>query len=671
MDCKRAEALISARMDGERLRPKVEAALERHVASCLSCTRFTEGAWRIREAVRFKVMGPVPDLVERIMAGVREEAGAPGPGRLRLRPDLLPLRPRPSPLGPPGPRRRWRTELARLAAALLAGAVVGSTIVAGGLWPARRSDDVAVAADIPGRVIRAAIGLDAYHARFTLVERNFRPEVPFREFTVSVWFVAPERFRMEVVDHTAYPDASWPRNDLSLIVDGSSWYAAGPPPCPPQALPGCPTERREVRVDNRSPFSESAPIPADLVLPVATLADADRLTLLGRGVVGGRSALRVELAFRDARPLFPFLRQGGAWRPFFPEDRVVLWLDAGNWFPLQYRVFPADDPDRGRWATRNGLPPESPGREVLSASMLSLDVRAPDPATFTVPAGPAEDHGARPTTLEAASRAVGYEPVIPGRLEGLALYRVVLPPRAPEGPPDETLVTFSRGLAWLKIQQTRSWRGDDPYGPVGTLAEVVTLPNGAVGLYEPATEDQGRRLSIHAEGLDLYLETNLPREELLAIAASLPVRAATIPEAWLVRTSGRGEAQLLPLDAAIRAVPFPVALPEELPAGFRLARAELVEVGGSQGLNLYFQPEDADLVESRIRLHLEPRAELPPASSAAQSAVDVGGREGRWTPSRHQLEWVGDGVYHSLDAPGLGLEELLAIARSLAPVEEP
>ena len=72
-----------------------------------------------------------------------------------------------------------------------------------------------------------------------------------------------------------------------------------------------------------------------------------------------------------------------------------------------------------------------------------------------------------------------------------------------------------------------------------------------------------------------------------------------------------------------------------------------------------------------IRLHEEVADALPPASSATQSGVAVGGTAGRWTPERGQLEWVDDGVYYSLDAPGLGLPELLLLAGSLAPVEAP
>jgi hypothetical protein len=40
---------------------------------------------------------------------------------------------------------------------------------------------------------------------------------------------------------------------------------------------------------------------------------------------------------------------------------------------------------------------------------------------------------------------------------------------------------------------------------------------------------------------------------------------------------------------------------------------------------------------------------------------------GRWTPDRNQLEWVEQGVYLSLDAGGVSLVDLLAVAASLEP----
>jgi hypothetical protein len=45
--------------------------------------------------------------------------------------------------------------------------------------------------------------------------------------------------------------------------------------------------------------------------------------------------------------------------------------------------------------------------------------------------------------------------------------------------------------------------------------------------------------------------------------------------------------------------------------------------------------------------------------------VEVGDVRGRFTPDRSQLEWIDGGLYRSLDAPGLELRELLAIATSI------
>ena len=44
MDCDRARRAISERMDGERLLPRVAAAVDRHVAGCAECAGFEAGA---------------------------------------------------------------------------------------------------------------------------------------------------------------------------------------------------------------------------------------------------------------------------------------------------------------------------------------------------------------------------------------------------------------------------------------------------------------------------------------------------------------------------------------------------------------------------------------------------------------------------------------------------
>jgi hypothetical protein len=97
--------------------------------------------------------------------------------------------------------------------------------------------------------------------------------------------------------------------------------------------------------------------------------------------------------------------------------------------------------------------------------------------------------------------------------------------------------------------------------------------------------------------------------------------------------------------------------------GFAPASVELVRAAGRPSATLFFR--DAEAGTRVLRLHVEPADALPPASSARQFGVEVAGAVGRWTPSRSQLEWVADGVYRSLDGPGLTLRELLDVAASI------
>jgi len=685
VNCERAELALSERLDGERLPPRLDAALERHLAGCASCRGFQAGARQVREGVRFRLAEAVPDLVDPIMERVAAGSGPVGHPRLLRRLQSV------EPPGPSGPatatrparesrpaRIGRRRELARVGVALLAGAFAGSAVTGTGIWPGRSPRPAVLAEELPRQVLQAAANLQGYHARFAVTEWHFQPRLPLRHFSVDVWLSAPERFRMDVTDLTPYPNATWPRNDLSLIVDRSRWYLSGPGPCPPDAYPNCPLgSDRTRRVDHRVPFSEAAPMPSDIVLPISTLADANRLHVLGRSTVGGHPALRVALTYRQASPLFAFLHQGGAWRPFFPDDRVILWLDQRTWFPLAYRVYPADEPERVAWAAREGLPPEPPGRDVFEARAVSFDQRTPAPATFAIPAATAApssptestSEGAQTVRLDDVPKRVGYAPIVPTDTAGLSLYRVVIPPGGTGEPSDQTIVAYSSGLAWLKVRETHSWRADAPFGPVSRLAERVDLPGGGVAYYEPATRTLGRRLSIHGPGIDLFLETNLSRDALLHVAASLPV-SSDIPASWDVQPSIDGMAERLSLRQAVSRVPFPVSEPGSLPAGYRLISTELVQVGDAQSLNLYFGQESSDL-EGRIRLHIEPGTDLPPASAAEQSAVQVGDATGRFTPSRDQLEWVAGGIYYSVDGAGLTLPDLLALAESLQPVSTP
>ncbi len=280
---------------------------------------------------------------------------------------------------------------------------------------------------------------------------------------------------------------------------------------------------------------------------------------------------------------------------------------------------PAPSATPGR--SGSAFPSEPSLRSVFSVRALQVSLDSPDAGVFEIPAtNSSQDQGARAVELGDVRRATGFEPVAPSMVGGLDRYRVVLPRDDAGG----TLVAYADGLAFLNLGETRSWNGDAPFGPVGVQAEEISLTGGGVAYYEPASRDHGRRVAIHAAGTDLYLESNLPRSELLAAAAALPVQGLPMPDAWTHRRVGAATAERVSLETARASVPFPIELPTALPAGFGLASVELLDAGFGAGVTLYLRDEDADGGIGTIRLHLEAASALPPATSAAQSRVEVG-----------------------------------------------
>jgi hypothetical protein len=644
VNCDRARRALSARMDGEHLSHHAAHALDQHLAACAACRAFQAGAYRLREQARIGLAPAVPDLVEPIMAAVRAEA----------RPRLARVRP----LRTPTPYRPLLPRVAPAIAAAIVGILVGSLAV-GGPWSRER---IATAVDVTQGVARAAAALQAYRASFQIRERNLAPDVPLRELSMEIWFHAPERYRVDVTDHTVYPADAFTPTDLRLVVNGSTWYSRVPSPCPTS---GCPPT--ETLITNRTPFSSAAPAPTDLVLPVTTLSGDEGVTVLGSETVLGRRALRVEMGFERAAPLFPFLR-GGSWRPFFPGDRVVVWLDATSWFPLKWSVYPAGGPERDQWALRFGLPDEPPTVPVLEVEALAVDQTTPPDSTFAVPTGErAIDQGATPVQLEEVERQTGHEPITPTDLGGLSLYQVVLPVDR-GGKAGDVVLTYSRGMQWLQVGESRTWAEDELLGPVGRRAQEVRLPGGGVAYYEPATEDEGRRLSIHTDDTDVYLETNMSRADLLRVAASLPVKGIPLPDAWRVQETSEGTIERVDLEQARAEAPFDVLLPGTLPEGSALASVELVRRDDAVGVAVHFQDEEVAFGGGEIHLHMELADQLPTATASRYGAVEIRGVEARYTPDARRLEWLEDGLYVSIEAPGLELRELIRVAESLEPV---
>lgn len=643
MSCDRSQVAISEQMDGEHLAPGVALALDAHLESCPRCRAFRDGSERMRAAVRIRPAEPIPDLTERIMVAVRAETSVRPARWLR----------RPSRHAQPRSRR-----LGAVAAALVVGLVAGSMAV-GGPWQTSSTRPVAAAAVVRD-VQAAASSVQDYRANLAITERGLSTLVPERHLAMQVAFRAPGQFRLDVHDQTTYPSNAWTPTDLTYIANGLSTYRSGPTGCPGDLPVGvCPPTRSTVTRDTR--LDAGASLAADLVLPLTTLGTAHGVRVLGTGTMLGRPTTTVQVSFARAAPLFPFLQLGGTWRPFYPGDRVVLTLDSRSWFPLRSTVYASTDPDRRAWELRFGLPMERPNVAILDVRVTSFDQRAPALNEFAIPGGVSAT-----VPLSSLPEAVGYVPVTPTQPGDLRLTAAAAPPRSGAGGPT-SLLTYARGLTYLVIGERSGWLGPGPFGLADAQAEIVPLTGDGVAYYEPATPDHGRILSVHTSATDLFLETNLSRSRLLSVASSLPVRGETIPRHWAASVVGGQRVERVSLRAARRAVAFPIDLPTALPPGSVLASVELDSIGATAGVTLYFGQRAVDVAVGQIRLHIEPATTLPPASSAEQQLVVLSdGIVGRWTPSRHRLEWVHDGLYRSLDASELDLATATSIARSIA-----
>lgn len=594
MRCEVAERELSAGLDGAG-DPELTEALDSHLATCHRCRTFRQASARIREATRVRAADPVPDLVPAIMAQVRR--GETG-------------------------RARWvRREWSRVAVAFAAG-LVTAAVVAGGLPGVRRAPTSALATEIPQGIAQASTTVTSYRASFHIVEMGFHPDVPRRTFTAEVAFRAPERFRARITDRTVYPTDAWPPNDVFLAVAGDRWFLDMPRGCPREALPACASGGRHVvRAMGRPPFDGQAVLPTDIVLPVRSLAGSERVRVRGETEILGRPAVVVELAYRDATPLFAYVHAGGLWRPFLPHDRVLVTLERGSWFPLAYEV-------RG-----------AGGRVLFRAEARSLDR---GPGSGWVPylgSGRVQDLG----FVEAPFASVARTMPTPATAGGLEPYRA-----GRLG--NDAVLSYADGLSWLVVRSPTSPAGG---GSVpGVAAERVTLPDGGVAYYEPATATAGRRVFVRSTDV-VVLESNLPRDTLLGVAASLPGRGAPISGAELGRVS---------LDEALAAAPYAL-LPEDLPAEYRLTAAT---VDGS-GVTFYFRRPGAELDGGGVRLFQASGQPLPPPLEGEVVAVRVRGVDGRYSPARQELEWIEGGVYRALGGGALDLDGLLRVAESLRP----
>jgi hypothetical protein len=648
--CETAQRALSDVMDeGDRAPQEVEG----HVHGCPHCTNFDRGAWRLRELTRFQVAPEVPDLTAAIMERVRQET----PTRRLFTAGYL----------PPTRRRGWiESGLVRAAVvALIVGFVAGAVVVRG-TAPTKNAVPVALASEIPGRLVGAAEELRGYRATFDVTELHWTGSVPRRTFTAQVAFRAPEAFLVKVRDTTDYPPGPWPRNDLGLITDGRAWHQTGPEPCPRAALPVCPEIARVDRtVVGRAPFDAATAMPTDVIVPMTVLAAAGRVDVVGQSTVAGREAVEVELSAEDGASLLASLRFLGSWRPFFPQDRMMVWLDRRTWFPLRYEVFPAAGPERAAWGAQNGLPAEAPDRPVFSATVRTFSQTTPRADQFLVRGGESAGQGFRDRPLSNVPTDLR-----PAELGPLRPWRTGAFVRTPSRPLVETVAAFARGLSWVTVTRVQGWNQRRPFG-VGPFAEPIILADGGSGLYEPATSSDPRRLSLHTSRGELLVATNLPRVALERLAASLPGTGLPEPAGWRIhRWAGGVVEDGLTTAEGLDQAHFSAAMPTYLPFGYRPSSARLARTSSGSTLTVVFRRPAAELGGAGLLFTQGVGQTLAPPAEVGALAVRVDDAIGRWSPQRHLLEWMDGDAYRSLSSSSLELSSLLRVADSLQPATQ-
>jgi hypothetical protein len=403
-------------------------------------------------------------------------------------------------------------------------------------------------------------------------------------------------------------------------------------------------------------------MPTDVIVPMTVLAASNRVSVIGPDSVAGHDAVAVQLAYQDATSLFQYLHFLGSWRPFFPQDRVQVWLDRDTWFPLRYDVVPAAGQERAAWATQMGLPVESADRPVFTATVRELSTAPPAADQFTVHAGPeAVDEGFQDASLPSPGRcSASASPIQLCQTAGLQLYRYGRFLRSPLRPYYESVLAYARGLSWLTVTRVESWKQDSLFG-IGAFPETVKFPGGkGTAYYEPATANDPRRLALHTTRGEFLLATNLPRADLLLAAISMPVTGQSQPAAWRVHHWSGGVVQ-----EGIDEPGFVLLVPTYLPPGYTQVAAQTARTDRSTGVTIVYRRPAAELDGVGLILYQADGQTLAPPNSPDEEGVTVGAVTGRWSPDQHLLEWVDHGVYRSLSGPSFDLAVLLKVADSL------
>lgn len=547
--CVRTRATLSAIADGE------PAELDHaHLDGCSACTSFDAGIRSLRSRLRFEVLDRAPDVAPRVLDTVS--------------------------------RRRVRTSWVPTAAAVAAGALVGSAFV----WPSGGSD-VAVAS-LPARLVAAQHDVASVAADVTIID-------PDETRIGTLRYRAPETLELRL------------GKQLLAVGDGG-WRSIGP--------------AGDTAVSGVEPFVDGAPVPLDLVLPVAGFTGAAGPTSLGSRTLDGRAAIGVRVTVAQVDALVDGLRTG-ADVPVHPTDIVDLWLDREHLVPLHVVVRAATGPDRARWGAARGMQPT--GDAVLEARFTNVivnDARSVD--GLAVPSAESRhDAGFR----DGPSRG----PTPAWLPDGMQPWRSGV-----HG--DVAVATWTDGRAWVKVRSTTTWDRTHLFGDVGRAVRPVRLADGIAYAAEGGTA-----VAVHGEDVDVVVTGSVGPSALRRVAASLGVVGTALPDSW-------DEAATTTVDALAAQIDV-LVLPDDIGFSAPAARvdgatATLVFVGpGERVLTLATRPGDA----------------LTPPVDPDAVGVLVRGHHARWSPAGGDLEWVEDRQVWSLRSATVALGELVDLADRL------
>jgi hypothetical protein len=248
------------------------------------------------------------------------------------------------------------------------------------------------------------------------------------------------------------------------------------------------------------------------------------------------------------------------------------------------------------------------------------------PVTAAGPGGRAGEGFPDPTWLPA-----GFRPYRAGEVGG--------------GGPGVAVRTWTDGRAWVKVRATRDWPGGRLFGDLGQLVRPAGLGAGVAYWSE-----DGSRLAVHGEGVDLLVTGSVSGSDLARVAASLPVAGRPVPAGWA--------------EAATSTLPEVVAADRGLrvPRDLRGFAPPAVRADGRTVTLAYAGPGARGFL-----LVQAPGGRLTPPLDDDPLGVRVRGHDGRWSPGRGELEWVEDHRVLTLRSNTLPLEELLTIGASLEP----